>query len=71
MNNQNVPIKQDDWADILHFVEFAYNNSIHSYTRVTSFYAYIGYHPHWCVLETLEIPTNPSAEDHLERLRRI
>ena len=63
--------QQDDWADILHFAEFAYNNSIHSSTRVTPFYAYIGYHPRWCVLETPKLPTNPSAEDHLERLRRI
>ena len=62
---------QDDWANILHFAEFAYNNSIHSSTRVTPFYAYIGYHPRWCVLETHELPTNPSTEDHLERLRQI
>ena len=25
--------QQDDWVDILHFAEFAYNNSIHSSTR--------------------------------------
>ena len=47
--------QQDDWADILHFVEFAYNNSIHSSTRVTPFYAYIGYHLHWLVLETPKV----------------
>ena len=63
--------QQDDWADILHFAEFAYNNSIHSSTRVTPFYAYTCYHPRWSVLETLELPTNPNAEDHLEQLRRI
>ena len=59
----------DDWADILHFAEFAYNISIHSSTRVTPFYAYTDYHPRWCVLETPELPTNPSAEDHFEWLR--
>ena len=63
--------QQDDWADILHFAEFAYNNSIHSSTRVTPFYAYTGYHPRWCVLATTELPTNPRAEDHLEWLRKI
>ena len=36
---------QDAWADILHFAEFAYNNSIHASTKVTPFYAYTGCHP--------------------------
>ena len=38
---------------------------------VTPFYAYTGYHPRWCVLETLELPTNPRGEDNLERLHKI
>ena len=37
--------QQDDWPDILHFAEFAYNNSIYSSIRVTPFYAYTCYHP--------------------------
>ena len=28
--------QQDDWADILHFAEFAYNNVVHSSTHITS-----------------------------------
>ena len=44
---------------------------IHSSTRVTPFYAYISYNPRWCVLETPNSPTNPTAEDHLQWLRRI
>ena len=84
MDKHNVPIEtleqylrcflsyqQDDWADILHFAEFVYNNSIHSSIRVTPFYDYSGYHPRWSVLETTKLPTNPNAEDHLEQLRRI
>ena len=55
--------QQDDWEDILHFAEFAYNNSIHSSTRV--------HHPRWCVFKTPNLPTNPSTQDHLERLRKI
>ena len=62
---------QDDWADILHFAEFSYNNAIHASTKVTPFYAYRGYHPRWCVLETPEVSTNPCAEDRLERLSKI
>ena len=63
--------QQDNWADSLHFAEFSYNNSIHSSTRVTPFYAYRGYHPRWCVFETPELPTNPCAEDRFERLHKI
>ena len=32
--------QQDDWADILHFAEFACNNSIYSSTKVTPFYGH-------------------------------
>ena len=62
---------QDDWAYILHFAEFSYNNSVHASTKVTPFYAYAGCHPRWCVFETPELPTNPCAEDRLERLHKI
>ena len=62
---------QDDWADILHFAKFSYNNSIHASTKVTPFYAYTGCHPRWSVLETPELPKNPCADDRLERLRKI
>ena len=55
----------------MYFAKFAYNNSIYSSTRVTPFYAYTCHHPHWCVLETPGLPTNPNAENHLERLRKI
>ena len=62
---------QDDWADILHFAEFAYNNSVHASIKFTPFYAYSGCHPRWCVFETPALSTNPCAEDPLERLRKI
>ena len=62
---------QDDWADILHFAEFAYNNSVHSSIKVKPFYAYMGCHPRWCVFEIPELPTTPCVEDRLERLRKI
>ena len=62
---------QDDRADILHFAKFVYNNSVHSSTKVTPFYAYTTCHPRWCVFETPELPTNPCAKDRLERLRKI
>ena len=66
-----ISYQQDYWADILHFAEFSYNNSIHASTKVTPFYAYTGGHPRWCVFETLELSTNPGAENRLERLHKI
>ena len=30
-----------------------------------------GYHPQWCLFKTPKLPTNPSAQDHLDRLRHI
>ena len=35
------------------------------------FYACMSCHPRWCVFETPELPTNPCAEDRLERLHKI
>ena len=55
--------QQDDWVDILHFTEFAYNNSVHSSSKVTSFFAYTSHHPRWNFLELSDVPTNPVAED--------
>jgi len=36
---------QIDWAEMLAMVEFAYNNSKHSTTKITPFYANYGYEP--------------------------
>ena len=62
--------QQDDWADLVPIVEFAYNNSVHSATGLSPFYATYGYHP------SLRI-TNPStslvpaAEDRIQYLHEI
>jgi len=37
--------QQDDWANLLPLAEFAYNNTSHSATMVTPFFANKGFHP--------------------------
>ena len=61
----------DDWVDLLHLAEFAYNNSEHSSTGYSPFFVNIGYHPSWTMLEHPELPTNLAAEDQLTRLQEI
>ena len=55
----------------MHFVEFAYNNSAHFYTKPTPFFSNRGVHPHWTVLEHPEILNTPAMEDCLCRLQEI
>jgi hypothetical protein len=43
--------RQDDWVKWLPLAEFAYNNSVHSSTGVTPFFALMGLHP--CTEDTL------------------
>ncbi len=38
---------QDDWASLLHFAEFAYNNAVHASTGQTPFMMIHGKHPRW------------------------
>ncbi|KAL1914249.1 uncharacterized protein VTP21DRAFT_9089 [Calcarisporiella thermophila] len=61
--------KQDNWDDLLPFVEFAYNDSMHISTRTTPFIADLG--------RTLRNPNmtratieNPTAEELTEQLKK-
>ena len=64
---------QDDWAVLLPFAEFVYNNAENSSTGKSPFYANYGYHPR----ATLKIRTeqdayeNPAAESLADHLKRV
>ena len=65
-----VNYQQDDWSQLLHKAEFTYNNSEHTSTKMTPFYANYGYHP--LDPSTPIIPTgNPSAQIRLEHLVQV
>ena len=53
-----VNFKQNDWADLLAYAEFAYNNQIHSATGFSPFFLTYGYHP--------SLPTDPPSSSPVE-----
>ena len=52
--------EQNDWAELLPLAKFSYNNSAHSATNFSPFYANYGYHPraNW---PTENTPRNPGS----------
>ena len=66
-----VSYRQDDWSDWLPKAEFAYNNSEHSSTKTTPFYANYGFHPRMDNIMTTREETNPSVEQRLKHLQDI
>ena len=62
--------RQDDRSDLLPIAEFAYNNSFHSATRFSPFYATYGYHPTLSFAKPTT-STVPAAEDIVRQLQEI
>ena len=58
--------RQDDWADLLPMVEFAYNNHHHLSIDTTPFFANYGYHP-----TLTNMPRAGQSGESDERIRRI
>jgi transposase InsO family protein len=63
--------QQDDWADLLPMAEFGYNNTVHSSTQQTPFFAHQGYHPRFSVNIPRAAASNPTAANRLTVLKQV
>jgi hypothetical protein len=59
--------QQDDWANLLPLVEFAYNNTLHSSTKQTPFFSNYGHQPQADPFEVKDVgsPTTKDLATHL------
>jgi hypothetical protein len=62
--------QQNDWYSLLCLAEFTYNNSIHSSTNTSPFFANYGYHPRFN-LKIINQEINPAAETYIDVVRRL
>ena len=61
--------QQTDWATLLPMAEFSYNNSQHSATTLSPFYANYGFHPRMSLLPPSPDSPTPAADSYVLRLR--
>jgi hypothetical protein len=48
-----IDYQQTNWSTLLPVAEFAYNNTVHSSTKMTPFFANLGYHPRFLSRSTI------------------
>ena len=61
--------QQTDWVSLLPMAEFSYNNSQHSATTLSPFYANDGFHPRMSLLSPSPDSPTPAADSYVLRLR--
>jgi len=62
--------QQDNWAELIPFMEFAHNTRSHSATGKSPFMIWYGYHPRFT--PPLQFVTNnPTVEERLVQLNRL
>lgn len=66
-----VNYQQSDWSDYLPIAQFAYNNSKHSSTDTTPFYAVFGYHSRLSVILPRSTKDITPADTRITQLRKL
>ena len=61
--------QQTDWASLLPLAEFSYNNSKHSATSLTPFFANYGFHPKMSLLPPSPDSPTPVADSYVQQLQ--
>ena len=65
-----INFQEDNWVQWLRKAKFAYNNAIHSSTRMTPFFALLGYHPRMSYEHDInKCSANESANSNIARYR--
>ena len=60
--------QQSDWSKLLPLAEFTYNNSKHSATTLSPFFANYGFHPQMSLLPRSPNSPNPAADDYVKTI---
>ena len=61
--------QQSDWASLLPLAEFSYNNSRHSATTISPFFANYGFHPRMSLLPPAPASRTLAADSYVAQLR--
>ena len=62
--------QQTDWASLLPLAEFSYNNSKHSATTLSPFFANYGFHPSMSLLPAHPNSQTPAADSYVLQLQQ-
>jgi hypothetical protein len=63
--------RQDDWADLLPFAQFTYNNTLNASTKQTPFFANYGYNPTYHFDVPAGAATMTASHDRLQNLETL
>jgi RNase H-like domain found in reverse transcriptase/Reverse transcriptase (RNA-dependent DNA polymerase)/Integrase zinc binding domain/Chromo (CHRromatin Organisation MOdifier) domain/Retroviral aspartyl protease/Integrase core domain len=66
-----VDYQQTNWSTLLPMAEFAYNNTAHSSTKTTPFFANLGYHPKFSVTMPRVTKDNRPVADRIQALQDL